>query len=164
MRQGLDQEVDVYHLSDLIFMITPGGNEMGHRLSPHPFITIPSAPSPHPLILMRSHLRGFAQRATHFKDCREPSPGSSRASRATPSSPRALPDKLGRVMGRTSQWRVAGVEMAKFTVLGCQAGSQHPARGQVGSPLPGVLILRFVTPEGSELGFRVSNVAGGAIF
>lgn len=81
-------------------------------------------------------------------------------------------------MGRTSQWRGAGVEMAKFqvstpatqplndsqnwdTVLGCQAGSQHPARGQVGSPLPGVLILRFVTPEGSELGFRVSNVEEG---
>ena len=75
MSQGLDQEVDVYHLSDLIFMITPDGNEMGHRLSPYPVITIPSAPSPHPLILMRSHLRGFAMRSTHFKDCREPSPG-----------------------------------------------------------------------------------------
>lgn len=118
----------------------------------------PSSPSPLPLppptlILMRSHLRGFAQRATHFKDYREPSPGSSRASRATPSSPRALPDKLGGVMGRTSQCRVPGVEMAKFqvstpgtqllsvshnwdTVLGCQAGSQHPALGQVGSPQP----------------------------
>ena len=124
-------------------MIIPGGNEMGHRISPHPFITIPSAPPPrtHTLLLMRSPLRGFAQRATHFKDCREPSPGSSRASRATPSSPRALPDKLGGATGTTSQWRVAGVEMAKFqvsipasqplsvsrnwdTVLGCQAGSQ----------------------------------------
>ena len=36
-----------------------------------------------------------------------------------------------------------------------------PSTGSGGvPPTPGVLIFRFVTPEGSELGFKVSNVGG----
>lgn len=47
------------------------------------------------------------------------------------------------------------------TVLGCQAGSQPQHWVRWGPSNLRVLILRFVTPEGSELGFRVSNVGGG---
>ena len=40
-----------------------------------------------------------------------------------------------------------------------------PSTGSGGvPPTPGFLIFRFVTPEGSELGFKVSNVGRWAMF